>query len=261
MAVTGPKILIRGFGNNAPASTPPAAWTPASLTGVQEWWYTGAGLVQTSNEAQSWTGQVNSTVLTKNTGTGLTYTAADSDVNNKPTIAQNASRNLATLQNANITSFTPTVQRYVGVIGFAKTTSTSNYRIIGVETSTGGTSSEIAPFVSSPTNPNKAGAYFFSGGQKTFGITTDDTLFYIVVQINTGGTSGDGYYNSTTSGNSFTGVSVADLDPYNIEAGGYQNGAGGFNWDGKIMEMFVGNGAMTSEDFSSLDSYVTDTYS
>ena len=241
------------------APAPPPSWTPADLGGLQEWWNTGAGLSISAGAVQSWTGQENSTVLTKNTGTGLTYTAADSDVNNRPTIAQNASRNLATLENNSITSFTPTTERYIGFIGFTGDTSISDWRIMGGNTTTGGTSSEIAMFQSNPGNPNTAGAYFFTGGAKTGPGTSTNELFWFVVQVNSAGTGGNFYYNNTNP-TSFTGVSVTDLSPYCIEVGGYDNSSG-FNWDGKVMEVFVCNGTITSGDLSDLDSYVTDYYS
>jgi len=260
MAVNGGyRIFVHGgFANNAPSSS---TWTPADLGGIQEYWYTGAGLAVTSGAAQSWTGQINGTVLTKNTGTGLTYTAADSDVNNKPTIAQNAARNLATLENNNITDFTPTVQRYLGVIGYTGTTSDSAYRMMGMTTTTGGAASEVALFVSAPSNANKSGAYFFGGGAKTGAATADNQLFYSIVDItNASGTTGNLYYNSGTA-TGVTGITVSDIDPFAIEAGGYDNGAGGFNWDGKLMEMFVCNGNITSDDLTNLSTYVTNTYS
>ena len=253
------RIWVHGFGNGSGTGTPPpAGFTPADIVGIQEWWNTGAGLVETSNQVQSWTGQINSTVLTKNTGTGMTYTAADVEANNKPTIYQTAARNLATLQNNNITSFTPTVERFIGFIGIAKDTGNAAYRIMGGQTSTGGSASEAALLVSSPTGANLSGAYFFTGGVKTAAATANDELFYMIVQIDSGGTTGTIYYN-TTSGTAVSGINLNTISPFNIEVGGYENSSA-TNWEGKVMETFVGTGTISASDLTDLDTYVSSTY-
>ena len=270
MAVNGGyRIFVHGgFANNAPASTPPAAWTPESLTGIQEWWYSGAGVVETSNQVQSWTGQINNTVLTKGTGTGMTYTAADAEANNKPTIGQNSSRNLATLINTNITTFTPTVERYLGFIGISNDSTSEVTRLIGGQT-VGYGADGFSLMVDSFENPSTPGYYYTVPGEGTgrrtgAGTIVDGDVFWMIISIDSTGLLGTVNLNGTqTSIN--PNDAIDDVTPMVWEVGGYNNSPGPVNgpgnWNGKVIESFFGNGVPTSEDLTNLNTYVTNTYS
>ena len=234
------------------------AFSPVDITGIQEWWTTSAGIAETGGQLDSWTGQINSTVLTTITpGSGLLYNATDSNVNNKPSLANDGSTYSSAANNA-ISSFTPTINRSLFFIHRANTGNVG-YSMVGGQTPTGAFQGEIVPNISSPSNNDKLGVYFFSGGSKPTNITTLNKTYCFIVTYNSAGTAD--YYiideDSTTNTFNAVGLGANALSPFRLEAGGYNNG---LRYNGLITEFGFVNGIMSASDIADLQQYMIDTY-
>ena len=255
----GPRILVRGFGKSSGESTPPSPpfTNPSDLPGIQEWWNTGAGISQTSNVMNSWTGQINGTVLTTESGTGMTYSSSDAAVNNQPSITNDGS--LASLRNTTITSFTPTTARSLFFV-VKPTASPSTVTYMGGQTSFDNPPSVVAFYTSGPGDTNNLGGYFVNGATKTTGVSTANDVLTFVITVTNATTSGYAlkYKGGSATSGTFTGVSgLDDQSPLQFEAGGYANGS---LFRGKIMECGWVNGVMSATDISNLQDYVDNKY-
>ena len=255
----GPRILVRGFGNSSGESTPPSPpfTDPSDLPGIQEWWNTGAGISQTSNVMNSWTGQINGTVLTTESGTGMTYSSSDAAVNNQPSITNDGSK--ATLRNTTITSFTPTTARSIFFVLKTDIPVASN-SYIGGQTTFDNPPCLVALYSSQIGDPDNLGVFFVNGGGKSTGVSTvNDVLTYIVTIPNASSANYHiKYKGGSATSAAFAGVSgLDDQSPLQFEAGGYANSS---QFEGKIMECGWVNGVMSATDISNLQDYVDNKY-
>ncbi len=246
--------LTRVYGTPTPPS-----WSPTSITGIQEWWNSSAGILLDGSSVDQWTGQINSTILSTNTiGSGLLYNATDSNVNGKPSL-ENDGSTYASLKNTTVLSdFTPTQNRSQFYI-FRANTGNSGYSMLGGQTSTAGNASEISAYISAPGSTDKLGAYFFTGGSQPSTLSTaNKTYCFIITYSNTGRAD---YHimdeDGTTSTFSKTGLNVNDLNPFTLEIGGYNNS---FRFNGLITEFGFVNGIMSTSDIADLQQYTLDTY-
>ena len=251
-------MIFTPFAFMAP-SGPPPAFSPADITGIQEWWNSSAGILLDGSNVDQWTGQINSTILATNTiGNGLLYNASDSNVNNKPSLANDGST-YASLRNTTVLSdFTPTQNRSQFYI-FRANTGNSGYSMLGGQTTTAGNASEISAYISAPSNNDKLGSYFFNGGSKPSTLSTLNKTYCFIVTYNSAGTAE--YYiideDGTTSTFSVTGLNANDINPFTLEIGGYNNG---LLFNGLITEFGFVNGIMSTSDIADLQQYMLDTY-
>jgi hypothetical protein len=251
-------MIFTPFAFMAPTGAAPA-FTPANITGIQEWWNSSAGVLLDGSSVDQWTGQINSTILATNTiGSGLLYNASDSNVNNKPSLANDGST-YASLRNTTVLSdFTPTQNRSQFYI-FRANTGNSGYSMLGGQTSTAGNASEISAYISAPSNNDKLGAYFFNGGSQPSTLSVaNKTYCFIITYSNTGTAE---YYiideDGTTSTFTKTGLNANDINPFTLEIGGYNNS---FLYNGLITEFGFVNGIMSTSDIADLQQYMLDTY-
>jgi len=240
-----------------------AAWTPASLTGIQYWWNTGYGINQTGSALASWTDQISGSVLTTNAGTAMVYTAADANVNNQPSVYQNGT--YATVSNGGITnlSIAGTDDYSIIFIGKPEALGSAVYAIWGGETSTSAAASELAPYTSSPDGANVPGFYRFLypafAGVRTNTATTAgiNVVFHAICYKNSTATITQ-YYNSTTANTTTTGAgSNIDRVPFRFEIGGYTNS---LQFKGRIMEAIITKSVPTTQELTDLNTYVQNKY-
>ena len=232
---------------------------PSDITGIQEWWNSSNGISLAGSNVNTWTGQINSTILTTNSaGNGLLYNATDSDVNNKPSL-ENDGSTYASLRNTTVLSdFTPTQNRSQFYI-FRPNTGNVGYSMIGGQTSTGAAASEMSANISSPGFNDTLGCYWFSGGSKPSSTSTLNKTYCLIVTYSNVGTAE--YYiideDGTTSTSSVTGLAANDLNPFTLEVGGYNNG---LLYNGLITEFGFVNGIMSASDIADLQQYTLNTY-
>ena len=72
-----------------PTPSPVVAWTPASLSNLNDWWSTSFGVVLSGLNVDSWTGYNGKNFTPYNASNKATYSASDSDWNNQPSITIN----------------------------------------------------------------------------------------------------------------------------------------------------------------------------
>lgn len=252
-------MIITPFAFMAAPSGPPPAFTPADITGIQEWWISNAGILLDGSSVDQWTGQINSTILATNTiGSGLLYNASDSNVNGRPSL-ENDGSTYASLRNTTVLSdFTPTQNRSQFYI-FRANTGNSGYSMLGGQTTTAGNASEISAYISAPSNNDKLGSYFFTGGSKPSTLSVANKTYCFIITYNSAGTAE--YYiideDGTTSTFSITGLNANDINPFTLEIGGYNNN---FRFNGLITEFGFVNGIMSTSDIADLQQYMIDTY-
>ena len=235
------------------------SWSPEDIVGVQEWWESSNGISLAGSNVATWTGQVNSTVLTAITsGNGLLYNASDSNVNNKPSLANDGSTYSSLRNTAVLSSFTPTQNRSLFYI-FRANTGNSGYSMIGGQTSTAGAASEISAYTSAPGAADTLGSYFFNGGSKPSSTSTENKTYCLIITYSNAGTAE--YYiideGGTTTTASATGLNANDLNPFTLEIGGYANA---LLFNGLITEFGFVNGIMSSGDIALLQQYTLNTY-
>ena len=235
------------------------SFSPADITGIQEWWESSNGITLAGSNVETWTGQINSTVLTAITpGSGLLYNASDANVNGKPSLA-NDGATYSSLRNTTVLSdFTPTQDRSQFYI-FRANTGNAGYSMIGGQTSTAGNASEISAYISAPGATDTLGSYFFGGGSRPSStITENKTYCFVITYSNVGSAN---YYiideTGTTSTASTTGLGANDLNPFTLEIGGYNNG---LKYNGLVTEFGFVNGIMSAGDIADLQQYTLDTY-
>lgn len=249
-------MIITPFAFMAPSGP---AFSPADITGIQEWWESSNGITLAGSNVATWTGQINSTVLTAITaGNGLLYNASDSNVNNKPSLANDGSTYSSLRNTAVLSSFTPTQNRSQFYI-FRANTGNAGYSMIGGQTSTAGNASEISAYISAPGAADTLGSYFFGGGSKPSSTSTENKTYCLVITYtNTGAAE---YYiideTGTTSTTSVVGIACNDLNPFTLEIGGYNNG---LKYNGLVTEFGFVNGIMSASDIADLQQYTLDTY-
>jgi hypothetical protein len=238
----------------------PSGWTPADFANVTYWWYSDFGISQTSNEVQSWTDYIAGAVLTKATGTGMTYNASDSQFNNKPSVYQ--SRTLATVINASLTAWNTTDDRTVIFIGQPEQVSAGSYNMWGGCTSTAGAASEQALYVQSNAVANRIGTYLFPNGNRSTSTTTIyNVLTWQAAAYDSSAGSMQQFYNSPTSIQTDSSLTVnPDKNPLRFEMGGYEN-TSGLNFKGYILEAILIKGIPTADEWDLFNTYVTNTYS
>lgn len=234
------------------------SFSPVNITGIQEWWESSNGISLAGSNVATWTGQVNSTILTAITpGNGLLYNAADANVNGKPSLANDGST-YSSLRNSNISTFVPGGKRSIFFI-FRANTGNAGYSMIGGQTSTGGAASEIALYISAPGATDTLGCYFFGGGSKPSSTSTLNKTYCMIVTYDDVGSAE--YYiideNGTTSTFSATGLNANDQVPFLLEAGGYNNA---LLFNGLVTEFGFVNGIMSAGDIADLQQYMLDTY-
>lgn len=254
----GTQPIIRFYAGPVP---PP--FTPADLTGIQYWWNTGFGINQTGSALVSWTDQISGSVLTSYAGTAMTYTAADANVNNQPSVYNNST--YASVFNGNITNLVigGTDDYSIIFIGKPETIGSATYAIWGGNTSTGGASSELAPYISSPDGADVPGFYRFLypafAGIRTNTSTTAGTsvVFHAICYQNSTQTITQ-YYNTTTPNTTTTGAgSNIDRVPFRFEIGGYTNS---IRYKGRIMEAIILKAVPTTQELTDLNTYVQNKY-
>jgi hypothetical protein len=234
-------------------------FSPADIVGIQEWWESSNGITLAGSNVETWTGQINSTVLTAITaGSGLLYNAADANVNGKPSLA-NDGATYSSLRNTTVLSdFTPTQNRSQFYI-FRANTGNAGYSMIGGQTSTAGNASEVSAYISAPGATDTLGCYWFSGGSKPSSTSTLNKTYCLIVTYSNVGTAE--YYiideDGTTSTSSVTGLGANDLNPFTLEIGGYNNG---LKYNGLVTEFGFVNGIMSASDIADLQQYTLDTY-
>ena len=238
-------------------------WSPANLTNVLYWWYTGAGISASSNEVQSWTDQISGRVLSKLAGTGMTYDPIDSQFNNLASVYQDGT--MATVSNNTLSDIGGSDVFTQIWIGKPEVIGSATYSFWGGETSTGLAASEVAPYISSPDSADVPGTYRFgydgSGRLNTTAVTNDGSLAYHIVAVDTPNGTITQYWNSTTANTvSSLSFSSADRIPFRWEIGGYDNSSGS-KFKGYIFESIVMTALPTAQELSDLDAYVTGRYS
>jgi hypothetical protein len=73
-----------------PTPTPsPVSWTPASITGLYDWWESTSGVATSGSEVTGWTGYNGKVLVPNNSSYNPAYRASDSDWNNYPSIVIN----------------------------------------------------------------------------------------------------------------------------------------------------------------------------
>ena len=238
----------------------PSGWTPADFANITYWWYSDFGISETSNQVQSWTDAIASAVLTKATGTGMTYNASDSQFNNKPSVYQ--SRTLATVLNSSLTAWNNSDDRTIIFVGQPEQTVTNVYNMWGGCTSTAGAASEQVPFVSQPSSNDKIGTYVFPGGPFSSLTTTNyGILTWQGSAYDSSARTMVQYYNSTTPIQTDTGLTQnPDKNPLQFEIGGYVNDSN-LNFKGYILEAILIKGLPSDEEWDLFNTYVTNTYS
>jgi hypothetical protein len=255
-------MLFTPFSFIKSAAAAPSGWTPADFANITYWWYSDFGISQTSNEVQSWTDYMAGAVLPKATGTGMTYNAADSQFNNKPSVYQ--SRTLATLIEYTLfPGWNNNDDRTIFFVGQPEQVSAGSYNMWGGVTSTGGAASEQVPYVQSDTVPDKIGTYFFPNGKRSTNTTTPyNVLGWQGVAYDSSVGTAYQYYNSTTPIGTDTGLTINPVKQYGFpfEIGGYGNSSG-FNFKGYILEAIIIKGLPSSAELIEFDNYVTSTYS
>jgi len=238
-----------------------AAWTPADLTDVLYWWYTDAGVTTSGGGVTAWTDQITSRTLSVNVGTPMTYTAADVQFNNLPSIYNDGT--MATLFNGALTGDIANGDDFTQIwIGKPDTIGAASYAIWGGETATAGAASEIAPYVSSPDSADLPGYYRFgysgNGRTNTIGITSGGSTIYHIVSYDASAGTITQYWNSTTANQTSTGFPTSvDRNPFRFEIGGYSNS---LNYKGYILECIVMKNVPTPTELSDLDNYITSRY-
>ena len=239
----------------------PPSWTPADLTDITYWWNTGYGIVESGGALSTWTDQINGKVLTSYAGTAMTYTAADANVNNQPSVYQNGT--YATIYNSSITPVVigGTDDYSIIFIGKPETVGSAAYAIWGGNTSTGAAASELAPYISSPDGADVPGYYRFgyTGNGRTNTATTAGTsvVFHAVSYKNSTQTLTQ-YYNTTTANTTTTSAgSPIDRDPFLFEIGGYSNS---IRFKGRILEAIVLKSVPTTQELTDLNTYVQNKY-
>ena len=238
---------------------PEIPWAPTDIVGVQEWWESSNGISLAGSNVATWTGQVNSTILTAITpGNGLLYNASDSNVNNKPSLANDGSTYSSLRNTAVLSSFTPTQNRSLFYI-FRANTGNSGYSMIGGQTSTAGNASEISAYISAPGSNDILGSYFFTGGSKPTAYNTLNRTYCFIITYSNAGSAN--YYFVDETGSTFTylvpSINANDLNPFTLEIGGYNNG---LRFNGLITEFGFVNGIMSAGDIALLQQYTLDTY-
>jgi hypothetical protein len=241
------------------AETAAPSFSPADITGIQEWWESSNGISLAGSNVATWTGQINSTVLTAITsGNGLLYNASDSNVNNKPSLANNGSTYSSLRNTAVLSDFTPTQNRSQFYI-FRANTGNSGYSMLGGQTLTQGAASEISAYTSAPGSNDILGSYFFSGGSKPSSTSTANKTYCLIITYSNAGTAE--YYiideDGTTTTASVTGLNANDINPFTLEIGGYNDS---LKYNGLITEFGFVNGIMSSGDIADLQQYTLDTY-
>ena len=240
-------------------ATKAPTFVPTDIVGIQEWWESSNGISLAGSNVATWTGQINSTILTAITpGNGLLYNATDVNVNNKPSL-ENDGATYASLRNtAVLSSFTPTQNRSQFYI-FRANTGNAGYSMIGGQTSTGGAASEISAYISAPGAADTLGSYFFSGGSKPSSTSTLNKTYCLIITYSNVGTAE--YYiideDGTTSTASVTGLSANGLPTFTLEIGGYNNG---LKYNGLVTEFGFVNGIMSAGDIADLQQYTLNTY-
>lgn len=247
----------------APAQA--SSWTPASFTDIKYWWNTGYGLTLGGSALQSWEDEVAGLTLSKHaTGTGMTYTATDSALNNKPSISNDGT--LAPVLNSNISGGILGGDDFTQIfIGLPDVVGSNVYSIWGGQTTTSAQASELVPYVSSPDGTDTPGFYRYAlngaGRVNMTSVSNTGVLTYHIVAYDASAGSITQYWNSTTANSTTTGYPTeADRAPFRLEIGGYNN-ASSLGFQGKIVEYIVLDGIPTSQELSDLDTYVSNTYS
>jgi hypothetical protein len=238
----------------------PSGWTPADFANITYWWYSDFGISETSNEVQSWTDAIDGAVLTKATGTGMTYDASDSQFNNKPSVYQ--SRTLATVFNASLPAWNNEDDRTIIFVGQPEQVSAGSYNIWGGCTSTAGAASEQALYVQSNAVADKIGVYLFPEGNRSTGFTTPyNVLGWQASAYDSSAASMRQFYNSPTPKQTDTGLTTnPDKNPLRFEIGGYEN-TSALNFKGYILEAILIKGLPSDEEWDLFNTYVTNTYS
>ena len=238
-----------------------STWTPADLTNVLYWWYTGAGVTTSGTGVTAWEDQITSRTLSVEAGTPMIYNAADSQFNNLPSIYNSGSN--ATLSNASLTGDIASGDPFTQIwIGKPNTVGSATYAIWGGETSTGAAASELAPYTSGPDAADVPGYYRFaydgSGRTNTTAVTSGGSLIYHIVAVDTPNGVISQYWNSTTVNQSSTlSFNSADRVPFRWEIGGYTNA---LKYQGFILECIVMKALPTAQELSDINTYVQNTY-
>jgi hypothetical protein len=237
----------------------PSGWTPADFANITYWWYSDFGISETSNEVQSWTDAIDGAVLTKATGTGMTYDASDSQFNNKPSVYQ--SRTLATVLNASLPAWNSTDDRTIIFVGQPESAGGGVYNMWGGCTSTAGAASEQVPFVSQPSVADKIGTYVFPGGPLSSLTTTNyGILTWQAAAYDSSTGLMRQFYNSATSIATEALGTNPGKNPLRFEIGGYEN-TSALNFKGYILEAILIKGLPSDEEWDLFNTYVTNTYS
>lgn len=255
--------LITTSKPKAGGGAPPAGWTPASLSNIVFWWNTGAGVTESGGGITAWEDQINGAVLTTQSGTPMTYTASDAQFNNEPSIYQDGTK--ATLFNSDLISSyswpTP-ITKYAAIYVVKPDTGMSGWGIIGGNTSTGGTTTEMVAAVSNPTTADAWGGYTYPGFVNVMdtGLPTKNGLSFMLIQYNNSGNGSiDIKINGTTrfGGSSDLGGFSYDLNPFQFEIGGYTNG---LQMKGYILEAIVVEDNPTDTEINQLYTYIENKY-
>ena len=243
---------------------------PLNITGIQEWWNSSEGISLTGNNVDTWTGQVNGTVLTKAAvgEDGLLYNASDSSINNKPTL-QNTGEVYAPLINLDVTTFTPTVDRSMFFI-IKPDAEQAGATTIGGQTVVQGANnaSGVLPLTSDPTGGSVFSISFFNQtSSPSFEytpttLTVNNEVYCFIITIPSSTTANLNIMDSsgTVYEQSETGlIDVGDMSPLKLSIGG-NYGNDPQDYVGLIMEWGWVNGVMSSGDISGLQQYTLDTY-
>lgn len=255
------KIWVHGFGNGSGTGTPPPSFNdPSDIVGIQEWWNTGAGVSETANVVNSWTGQINGTVLTTTGGTGMTYNSSDSNVNNQPSFINDSTK--FPVLNNNITTFTPSLARSMFFVAKPNLVTSGN-NFIGGQGDGLGPDADIKFYTSRAEagSADKLGAYFVLGANKVSTTNTQNEVLTFIITISTTTTATYNMKFKGSSASTFSVTGLGDMDeqtPFALEAGAYTGISPKF--DGTIMEFGFVNGAMTLGDISNLQTYVDNKY-
>lgn len=238
-----------------------AGWTPAELTDILYWFNTGQGVTESGGVVSAWTDAISGRTLSVGAGTGMTYTATDSVVNNQPSIYNDGTK--ATLVNTSLTGDVTNGDVYTQIwIGKPDVVGSNTYAIWGGNTSTAAASCELAPYISSPDAADVPGYYRFAiggaGRTNITGTTNNGELAFHIEAFDTPNGIIYQYWNSTTPLQSTNwGVSSVDRDPFRFEIGGYSNA---LQFKGRIMECIVMKAIPTEEELQLLNAYIQTKY-
>jgi len=235
-------------------------WDPSQLTNALYWWNTGAGVVESGGAIVSWTDQITGRTLTTSpVGSGMTYTATDSAVNNQPSLYNDGTNNV--LQGTFTGDVTNGDVYTMIFIGKPDVVGAASYAIWGGNPSTAGAAAELAPYISSPDGADQPGYYRFGYGSGRTNITTarnQGELTFHIAAFDTPTGNLYQYYNSTVPVQSSNfGVSAVDRDPFLFAVGGYTSA---LQYQGKIMETIVMKAIPTEDELHLLNAYIQTKY-